>query len=241
MWYELEANNPNAQVGQYKMMVYFASPNTQQQAEKLCDKPALISKAIYSPWLDRYQQSFSRILVDSGAFSELNSGIKIDLTEYSEWSSQWKLTADAIAGLDDISGDWRRSVRNYEVCGFPTMHDTDPPELLKDLIPIAQERGKWLGIGLKPPREGKEDFVRWVCDNVPDDIHVHGWALRRYTHIRRIDSVDSTNWWRDGMDVRKKIPWITYGEALDLVMLRYAREERIITDAVSDPQRLMFQ
>lgn len=220
-------------------MTYFASPNTQQQAEHVCGKPVLLSFAIYTPWMDRYQQSFGRILIDSGAFSELNSGTKVDLQEYAEWSQQWELTADAIAGLDDISGDWRRSLANYEACGFPTFHDTDPPELLDDLIPIARDRGGWIGIGLKPPREHKEQWVRRACDRIPDDLHVHGWALRAYTMVRRLDSVDSTNWWRDGMGVRSKLPWLTYGEALDLVMLRYEREQRVIRD-VSETQAELF-
>ena len=32
--------------------------------------------------------------------------------------------------------------------GFPTIHDTDPEELLPDLIDIARERGGWIGVGV---------------------------------------------------------------------------------------------
>lgn len=218
------------------MNVYLASPNTQQQAEHASEMPVLLSFACYSPWLDRYQQSFRRIIIDSGAYSELNSGKKIDVARYAEWAQRWLGHCDAWAGLDDIGGDWRRSLANYEFGGFPTMHDSDPPELLPELIDIARERGNWLGIGLMPPREGKERFVRWVCDNVPDDVHIHGWALRAYTHVRRLDSVDSTNWWRDGMAIRQKLPWLTYGEALAIVIKRYQRETRIIKQAVDSEQ-----
>ena len=228
------------------MIVYLASPNTQQQAEHAAGMPVLLSYACYSDWLGRgYQQSFRRILIDSGAYSEFTSGRKIDLTEYSDWSQQWAGHADAIAGLDDISGDWRRSLRNYEQFdgGFPTMHDTDPPELLQDLVPIAQARGGWLGIGLKPPRDGKERFIRWVCDNVPEDLHIHGWALHAYTHIRRLDSVDSTNWWRDAMALRANtmLSHLTYGECLEIVVKRYQRWTREICEPQSgDRQRTLF-
>ena len=51
------------------MIVYLASPNTQQQAEHVADMPVLLSFAVYRPWMSRYQQTFRRILIDSGAFS----------------------------------------------------------------------------------------------------------------------------------------------------------------------------
>lgn len=224
------------------MIVFLASPNTQQQAEHVSDMPVLLSFACWSNWIDGYHSTFRRILIDSGAYSEMNSGKKIDGGEYREWCDRWTGHADAIAGLDDISGDWRRSLANYEKFGgFPTIHDTDPPELLKELIPIAQERGRWLGIGVKPPREGKELFVRWVCDSVPESLHIHGWALRRYTHVRRLDSVDSTNWWRDAMKLRTlpDTKHLTYGECLEIVVKRYQRWTRTITD-VDSSQRSLF-
>ena len=70
---------------------------------------------------------------------------------------------------------------------------------------------------------------------IPEDIHIHGWALRAYTHLRRIDSVDSTNWWRQAMTMREKLPWLTYTEALEIVVKRYARWKRIIKE---DPNTL---
>lgn len=217
------------------MTVYLASPNTQQQAEHVSCMPVLLSFACWSPWLDRYQASFRRLLIDSGAFSELNTGVRVDLAEYREWTARWVGHADAIAGLDDISGDWRRSLANYEAVplGFPTYHETDPPELLNDLIPMARERGGWLGLGMLPKTralKGGETWLRGALDRVPDDIHVHLWAGRAYTKIRRIDSVDSTNWWRDAMKLRtlSDLEHLTYGECLEIVVKRYQRWDRRI-------------
>jgi len=221
------------------MIVYLASPNTQQQAEHVADMPVLLSFACYSDWLDRYQATFDRVLIDSGAYSELNSGKRIDLSEYAEWSERWVGHADAIAGLDDISGNWRRSLANYEAFpgGFPTIHDTDPPGLIDDLVQLAQERRQWIGIGIKPPREGKERWIREVCDRIPEPIHIHGWALRRYTKIRRLNSVDSTNWWRDAMKLRTipDLAHLTYGECLELVVKRYQRWDRQIVEPELQP------
>ena len=222
------------------MIVYLASPGNQQQAEHVKDMPVLLSYGLYDPFLDKFQHTFKRLLIDSGAYSVFNSGESVDVTAYADWSLRWEGHADAVAGLDDISGDWRKSLSNYEAMpnGSPTIHDSDPPELLKDLVQLAGERDKWIGIGLKPPREGKERFVRWACDNIPEDYHIHGWALRAYTKVRRLDSVDSTNWWRDAFRVRRDMPWLTYGECLEIIVKRYKREQRIIVDV---PQMELFQ
>lgn len=221
------------------MTVYLASPNSQQQAEHCEGMPVLLSFAIYGDWLNKgYQQAFSRILIDSGAFSEFNTGKRIDIDAYAEWSKRWVGHADAIAGLDDISGDWRKSLRNYERFpgGFPTFHETDPPEFLVDLVAMAKERRQWLGFGLLPPRGGKEKFVRRVLDQIPDGIHVHGWAMREYTNCRRMDSVDSTNWWRDAMGLKKvpQLNHLNYGECLEIVIKRYQRWQRNIVDVSSE-------
>lgn len=219
------------------MIVYLASPNTQQQAEHAEGMPVLLSFACYSNWLDRYQATFRRLLIDSGAYSEFTSGKPIDPSAYADWASRWEGHADAIAGLDNISGDWRRSLANYEAMplGFPTYHETDPPGLLDDLVPLATERGRWLGLGMLPAtraRRGGEDWLRDALDRVPESLHVHLWAGRAYTHFRRIDSVDSTNWWRDAMKIRT-IPdcaHLTYGECLEIVVKRYQRWTRTIRD-----------
>lgn len=222
--------------------VYLSSPATQQQAEHCEGMPVLLSFATWRPWLLRYQHSFKRILIDSGAYSELNTGKKIDINAYAEWTQMWEGHVDAIAGLDDISGDWRKSLKNYERFnkGFPTIHDSDPPELLKDLVQIAVERNQWLGIGLVPPRQGKEDFVRSVLDNVPEDLHIHGWALRLYSGLRRFDSFDSTNWFRDAYNIcsNRLTSHLTYGEALDIIIKKYQREQRSIVK--SDCSQTLF-
>lgn len=223
------------------MDVYLASPNTQQQAEHCADMNVLFSFACFDKWLWQYQTSFTRVLIDSGAYSELNSGKKIDIGAYKEWSSLWRGRAEAVAGLDDIQGDYKRSLKNYAEIewSFPTWHDTDPIELIDELSAMAKERNTWLGIGLLPPRQGKEAIIRQALERVPEDVHVHGWALRAYMHITRLDSVDSTNWWRDAMKLRQQIGWLHYGECLDLIIKRYQREPRII-QAESETQNGLF-
>lgn len=217
------------------MIVYLASPNTQQQAEHVADMPVLLSFACWSPWLDRYQATFRRVLVDSGAYSEFTTGKPVDIGAYRDWSARWIGHADGIAGLDDISGDWRRSLANYDAVphGFPTFHETDPPELLPDLVGMARERGRWIGLGMLPQTRAErrgETWLRECLEQIPESMHVHGWALRAYTHHRRLDSVDSTNWWRDAMKLRTlpDLAHLTYGECLQIIVKRYQRWTRAL-------------
>lgn len=216
------------------MRVYLASPQSQLQAHAVNGQAVLVSFANYEQWMDRYLQSYGSVLIDSGAFSEFTGARKVDLDEYCAWAGSLP-GIDAWAGLDDINGDWRRSLKNYERGGFPTIHDSDPIELLDDLLPIAAARGHWVGVGLVPPRDGKEDVLRAILERIPRPFHVHGWAMRRFTHLPRLDSVDSTNWWRDAMKLRSELPWLTYGETLDLIIKRYQRWTRLVERDVAHP------
>ena len=192
-----------------------------------------------------YIPTYSDVLIDSGAFSEFSSKIKIDIHSYSDWALQWESRVSAIAGLDSIQGDWRQSLKNYAQFeqGFPTYHDSDPPELLRDLIEMAKERNQWIGIGLVPPRTGKEKWMKSTLEQIPEGIHVHGWACRAYTKFARIDSVDSTNWWRDSLGLKSdsKLKHLTHAECLEIIVKRYKRWERKIENDKSEIATELFK
>ena len=228
-------------MGEGEMRFYLSSPSNQLTCSQLRDMPVLVSYALYTSFLDAYVPSFARVLIDSGAYSELNSGKVIDGAAYRDWQARWKDTVhvDAIAGLDDIRGDWRRSLRNYELYGgFPTYHETDPPELLPDLIPLARERGGWLGVGLLPPRGGKWKWVRETLARIPEGIHVHFWAGGEYCGHPRVGSCDSVNWLLDSFAYRKSMPFLTLAECVELVVKRYQRQRRVPVNAGAEPANL---
>jgi hypothetical protein len=215
------------------MICFLSSPVTQLQAHVCKGQNVLLSYPLFKnrPSLIRdYAPSFSRILIDSGAYSSMNSGTEIVLSEYAEWCDKihW---ADAFAGLDDIK-DWRKSMKNYQAWerGFPTYHDGDPPELLDELIPMARERGGWIGLGLAPPRHGKSRWVSETLQRIPHDLWVHGWALQIYTALpgrRKIDSVDSTTWYRRSEALRVNgLQFLTPAEALEIEILRIERRPK---------------
>jgi hypothetical protein len=212
------------------MIIYLSSPRSQLQCSALNEMPVLLSFTNWSPYIGAYQASFGRLMIDSGAFSEFTSGQSVDIAAYRDWTALWRPQADAIAGLDDIRGDWRKSLANYDAIpwGFPTFHDSDPDELLPDLVAMARERGTWLGIGLVPPRHGKEAFLRHAFERIPEGLHVHLFAGREYTEMRRIDSTDSTNWWRDAFKLRtlQLLNHLTPAECLEIMIKRYQRWNR---------------
>ncbi len=230
------------------MRTFISSPCNQLQADLCSGLDTLVSFAAWkkNKWLDSggFMSSFGCLLLDSGAFSEL-SGATIDLGEYREWVDRYPF-AVAHSGLDSITGDYRRSLANYEAfpTSFPTFHDTDPPELLVDLCAMARERGGWLGVGLKPPRSGREDFVKRTITRIRsagfDDLHIHGWALGRYAWIDGIHSTDSTHAWLEQGKIRNALgPWLTAAEALKLAVLKVERETKARTQESND-QFTMF-
>jgi hypothetical protein len=209
------------------MIFYLGHPGSQLHAHLLADMPVCITYAKWRPWNMEYAPTWSRLLVDSGAYSALNSGQEIDVNEYIEWSQQWIGKADAIASLDDISGDYKTTIKNCELmpkgAGFPTIHEADPIEILPDLIELAKDHGNWLGIGLTPLRYHKENIVRNICEQIPDGIHVHGWALGEYGYLKRLDSVDSIGWLLITNRVQQYFPWLTHAERVEILIKKYAR------------------
>lgn len=206
------------------MEVYLSSPGNQMHADYLRGMPVLLSYGSAKPWMRDYAPSFRRLLVDSGAFSVLNSGATVDLGRYAAWAQEYHW-ADAVAALDDIAGDWQQGLRNWErhPWMFPTFHSSDPDEVLGVLL---ERVPKWLGLGMVPPRD-KREWLERTLDRIPPGVHVHGWALGSYAELPRLDSVDSTNWWRDAFQYRKDLPWLTPAECVELVVKRYQRANRM--------------
>lgn len=210
------------------MLFYLGGPNNQMQADHLRGMPVLLSYGVFRGcgWVEDYVPSFRRVLIDSGAFSELNSGKKIDLAAYAEWAADYRETADAVAALDDIRGDWQKGLDHWRAHPwmFPTYHSSDPEEALEVIL---REKPRWLGLGMVPPRDKEAWLLRTLGRLEGEPVHVHGWALGAYAWHPRIDSVDSTCWFRDSWKVRNDYPWLTPAEAVEIIVKRYQRAQRV--------------
>src|SRR5436189_861587 len=114
---------------------YLGSPRGQLQAHLLVNTDILISFTNANKIIWDFQHIFDHILVDCGAYTEFNTGVKVEFEAYKDWAESWRERADAIAGLDDIHGDYKKSWNNFQKADwmFPTWHDTDPIEYLDDL------------------------------------------------------------------------------------------------------------
>lgn len=218
--------------------VYLSSPGNQMQASYLGGMPVLVSFALLSKWLGEYIPTFGQTMVDSGAYSEMSSGKVVDLDKYGQWLDALPFAADAAAALDDIRGDWERSLYNWDQIPqtFPVLHDSDPPNYIDAVLERLQDshRGRlrptdaqWCGIGLVPPRT-KTAFVERLLKRIPSGVHVHLFAMRNMLPqamaIRGNDvSADSINWVLDSFAVKNKIPWLTLAECTEIVVKRYQR------------------
>ena len=90
------------------------SPNNQMHFAQLAGSDVLLSFAIAGKWdsiRTKWQQSWGKILIDSGAYSVMNTpGTTIDVYEYAEWVDAWGDRPDAHAALDSIEGDEKISI-----------------------------------------------------------------------------------------------------------------------------------
>lgn len=225
------------------LTTYLSSPNTQHQAHAARGMPVLLSFGVWNGggWMERYVSSFDRVLVDSGAFSVLSSGKVIDLGAYAEFSKRMLQlpNVDAAACLDDIDGDWKKGLDNWDKAPwtFACYHDTDPENALDEILDRLQDhsRPQWIGLGMKPPRKSRGWLIKTLrkIEHRSPHIHIHGFAMRSFLDILleyngRSLSVDSTNWL---LDVRKLLDCsltkhLTPAEALDIVVKRYQRDKR---------------
>lgn len=211
--------------------IYFASPGCQLQADAVRDQAVLLSFGCWKknrPLL-KWAPSYSRVLVDSGSYSEVKSKVRIDHDEYIEWAQERLAWADNWAALDDITGDTERTLRNSERFGFPCLHQTDDIIELPSFIELARKRRGWLGLGFAYPRPSRAECEAWLdstCEALPADLHVHGFGMESYSN-NRLDSTDSTTWWRVAMRIRKALPFLTYGETLALVIKSIQRQPRM--------------
>ncbi len=210
---------------------FLSSPNTQAQASLLEGWDALISYGVArrKTWVREYLRSFRNILIDSGAYSVMNSGKVLDVDEYAEWASNVMLEGNvvAVAALDDIKGRSELTYANWMKYPwmFPTYHDSDPEDFLDEIL---SHNPAWLGLGMVPPRINVP-WLRSTLDRIPEGTHVHGWALGSFSHLQRLDSADSTGWI---LDVRKLKEssltcHLTTQEQLEIVVKRFKRKHYV--------------
>lgn len=145
------------------------------------------------------------LFLDSGAFSAMSIGVKLNLHEYISFINRYGHMFKIIASLDVIWSP-EKSLENYhdirDHCKYkviPTFHHTEPWEYLD----IYAKETDHIGIGGMASLNtiGRIDFIGMVVKRarkINPKIKFHGFAVGTTTAIQRvgnlIESVDTTRW-----------------------------------------------
>jgi hypothetical protein len=169
------------------------------------NRPGLLMSYYYLPRFERHLEHWAMRdwVLDSGAFSAMNSGKAIALEQYIEDCHRLlrgPRPPSEIFALDVI-GDHRASRRNTErmweagIEAIPTYHHGSPPD---ELECIARDYPKIAlgGVARKSPRGSfKLDFARACFSRIwPARIHGFGYGLEEHILALPWHSVDATSW-----------------------------------------------
>lgn len=139
---------------------------------------------------------------DSGAYSAMTQGERVDPAAYIAWANRWKHRFCAIAG-PDVIGDaattyrltlrMRREVRGVPV--LPVFHVGEPWEYLERWKGV-----EYLALGGMVPYTKEPDFLmRWIRQcfrRIDPATKVHGFGMTGWNVLTSFPwySVDSTSW-----------------------------------------------
>lgn len=162
--------------------------------------------------LSTLHQGGLRLIGDSGAYSALTQGSKIDLKAFAEWGIKWRGALCWVASLDVI-GDARATLKNYErlrgmgLDVIPTLHHGTKPA---DLDFYANDGVDFIGLGgLVGTNANAGSMMRWCLSlmryarDAHPQMRFHGWGLTAIEPILNLPwwSVDSSSYgsaWRYG-------------------------------------------
>ncbi len=212
-------------------LIYFAGVNQHQWCEAFRGLRVLESFADSRALFDRYRPTFASMCLDSGAFTEMNTGEAIDLGAYISFCLEHGAAYDWIASLDSITGGPEVNVANWSamraegVDAVPTFHQGEPMDLLGEYCMSA----KMIGLGFQRPIENARPWLDDCFNRIPSATRVHGWAMTSYTDYP-FHSVDSRSWYFEVkalMSVKGQgeaaMACLTPGELLEIVQKKYAR------------------
>lgn len=141
------------------------------------------------------------VFLDSGAFSAMTKGVKIDLQEYIHYCHEYSDRLTAYANLDVI-GDPSGSMKNLEkmkgagLNPVPVFHYGSPLSVLDEMV----SSNDYLALGGLVPLKGKKDKLKAWLDRcfscIRDRTKAHGFGVTNFSLLCRypFHSVDSTSW-----------------------------------------------
>lgn len=150
------------------------------------------------------------VFLDSGAFSAMNSGAKIDLNEYIRFCQQHRNCFEIIASLDvikDHEATWRNHCAMSEagVASIPAFHIQEPFMALERMV--ASNEYVALGVaGMQVSWAHKAKLRAWlakcfvVARHINPLVKIHGFGITSSDLMWQFpwESVDSTTWLNAG-------------------------------------------
>ena len=234
------------------MRIYFASPNTHPLAAAVVGRFVLESFAIHWKSYWQYRRSFAGLMLDSGAFTEVNSGIPVNVDDYGAYAAKHNDDYELVVNLDDIGGDVdlsqaneRRLRERYGLDPMPVFHQGEPMSVLAEYC----ARADYIGLGFKRPLLNADHRTAWVEQcfaAVPSGQKVHGFAMTGYMERFPFTSVDSTTWIRDYMGVAHGANgqigdlarFLTPAEIFEIIMKKWDRMPRCTSwDGMEKPSK----
>lgn len=219
------------------MIVYFAGVNQIHFCERFMGRHVLESFADVRPLFGRYRATFASMVLDCGAYSELTTGVSIDLGEYAAFCEahgdfyEWVASVDSIrGGVSENLSNWR-TLMDRDIDAMPTFHQGEPISLIREYCSDSSR----LGLGFQRPIKNERAFLDEAFAHIPPHVRVHGWAMTNYTASYPFASVDSTSWLHELKALRvtqttqqgEPFAHLTDGELIEIIQKRYDRLPRM--------------
>jgi len=152
--------------------------------------------------------AYSSVILDSGAFTVLSAGLRIDVSDYARFAAEYGHLFDQVVGLDDIAGELSTTWRNQaelEAAGvdaMPVFHQGEPWAVLDHYL--ARYGAVGVGFARKPggrlahSQADNHAFLVEVFarrDACGRSVRLHGFAMTRWAEAGfAFDTTDSTTW-----------------------------------------------
>ena len=171
-------------------------------------------------WIQQTKTLSNKLLVDSGAFSALTRGVKIDIDEYIAKIDAIGEDIYEFANLDVIPSEkeynlltqtfnegWKNFlyIQNHskyaDKCCF-VFHRGEPEDGLDMVLKYYKEHPQLKFFGIGGIAKGHKDgfnFARYICDKIKKEIpyikiHLFGYTRLKELPYIKCDSTDSTTW-----------------------------------------------
>lgn len=189
------------------MNIYIAGGEKRIEMFEAVRPPRILLSYYYiSDEIMEYAKAAKEYLLDSGAFTYLNTGKSVDFDSYTDRYIEFinankvkqfiELDIDAIVGLDKVESLRRRIERRTGRQCIPVFHRSRGKDYFVDMCK-EYEYIALGGIAIKDIKRTEYKYFRWFIDTAHSyGTRIHGLGLTDFKALKQFDfdSVDSTSW-----------------------------------------------